>query len=154
MGPPLTRAIARSYFERVNVHCDVLDPVLHTPASTFARCPFLFTVGEPFARRRPHVHPLSALTSSPPAAPRRPRASPRDSLRDLVAVLHGKVGHLPDRDALREARGCYRPDRWLEIRRIVPGLYSYVRVRCACSALGRRQKLALYGARYTVCEFN
>ena len=35
-----------SYFERVNVHCDVLDPVLHTPASTFARCPFLFTVGE------------------------------------------------------------------------------------------------------------
>lgn len=24
----------------------LLDPVLHTPASTFARCPFLFTVGE------------------------------------------------------------------------------------------------------------
>ena len=46
---PLRRVGLRSrvcsYFERVNVHCDVLDPVLHTPASTFARCPFLFTVG-------------------------------------------------------------------------------------------------------------
>ena len=38
-------ARASSYFEKVNVHCDVLDPDLHTPASTFARCPFLFTVG-------------------------------------------------------------------------------------------------------------
>ncbi|KAI8977809.1 hypothetical protein BD414DRAFT_554477 [Trametes punicea] len=32
------------YFEGINVHCDVLDPTLHTPATTFNRCPFLFTV--------------------------------------------------------------------------------------------------------------
>ncbi|KAI0370732.1 hypothetical protein BV20DRAFT_943680 [Pilatotrama ljubarskyi] len=32
------------YFERINVHCDILDPALHTPATTFNRCPFLFTV--------------------------------------------------------------------------------------------------------------
>ncbi|KAI9068941.1 hypothetical protein FKP32DRAFT_1671776 [Trametes sanguinea] len=32
------------YFERINVHCDILDPTLHTPATTFNRCPFLFTV--------------------------------------------------------------------------------------------------------------
>lgn len=27
-------------------HVSVLDPVLHTPATTFARCPFLFTVSK------------------------------------------------------------------------------------------------------------
>ncbi|KAI0773153.1 fungal-specific transcription factor domain-containing protein [Trametes elegans] len=32
------------YFDKINVHCDVLDPALHTPATTFNRCPFLFTV--------------------------------------------------------------------------------------------------------------
>jgi hypothetical protein len=32
------------FYERVNPFISVLDPVLHTPASTFARCPFLFTV--------------------------------------------------------------------------------------------------------------
>jgi hypothetical protein len=32
------------FFERINVFISILDPVLHTPASTFARCPFLFTV--------------------------------------------------------------------------------------------------------------
>lgn len=32
------------FFDRVNVFISLLDPVLHTPASTFARCPFLFTV--------------------------------------------------------------------------------------------------------------
>ena len=64
MEPPLTRGIARSYFERVNVHCDVLDPVLHTPASTFARCPFLFTVICAVAARhwsaKPRAHALLA----------------------------------------------------------------------------------------------
>lgn len=29
-------------------HVSLLDPSLHTPASTFARCPFLFTVGTLF----------------------------------------------------------------------------------------------------------
>ncbi|KAJ7124189.1 hypothetical protein C8R44DRAFT_980593 [Mycena epipterygia] len=32
------------YFARVKPFVGLLDPVLHTPASTFARCPFLFTV--------------------------------------------------------------------------------------------------------------
>ncbi|KAI0643341.1 fungal-specific transcription factor domain-containing protein [Trametes meyenii] len=32
------------YFDKINVHCDLLDPDLHTPATTFNRCPFLFTV--------------------------------------------------------------------------------------------------------------
>ncbi|KDR72902.1 hypothetical protein GALMADRAFT_73007 [Galerina marginata CBS 339.88] len=32
------------FYERVNPFISLLDPVLHTPASTFARCPFLFTV--------------------------------------------------------------------------------------------------------------
>jgi hypothetical protein len=32
------------FFDRVNSFISLLDPVLHTPDSTFARCPFLFTV--------------------------------------------------------------------------------------------------------------
>ncbi|KAK7028388.1 hypothetical protein R3P38DRAFT_3189883 [Favolaschia claudopus] len=32
------------YYARVNPFIALLDPELHTPASTFARCPFLFTV--------------------------------------------------------------------------------------------------------------
>ncbi|KAJ7725205.1 fungal-specific transcription factor domain-containing protein [Mycena metata] len=32
------------FYARVNPFIAILDPVLHTPASTFARCPFLFTV--------------------------------------------------------------------------------------------------------------
>ncbi|KLO05022.1 hypothetical protein SCHPADRAFT_896598 [Schizopora paradoxa] len=32
------------FYEKVNPFLSLLDPVLHTPASTFARCPFLFTV--------------------------------------------------------------------------------------------------------------
>ncbi|KAJ7086357.1 hypothetical protein B0H15DRAFT_346044 [Mycena belliarum] len=32
------------FYEKVNPFIALLDPVLHTPASTFARCPFLFTV--------------------------------------------------------------------------------------------------------------
>ncbi|KAF9467566.1 fungal-specific transcription factor domain-containing protein [Collybia nuda] len=32
------------FYNRVNPFISLLDPVLHTPASTFARCPFLFTV--------------------------------------------------------------------------------------------------------------
>ncbi|KAG5730335.1 Protein priB [Termitomyces sp. T112] len=32
------------FFQRVNPFISLLDPDLHTPASTFARCPFLFTV--------------------------------------------------------------------------------------------------------------
>ncbi|KAK2461096.1 hypothetical protein APHAL10511_006875 [Amanita phalloides] len=32
------------FYEHINSHMPLLDPVLHTPASTFARCPFLFTV--------------------------------------------------------------------------------------------------------------
>ncbi|KAJ7486494.1 hypothetical protein FB451DRAFT_1337421 [Mycena latifolia] len=32
------------FYERINPFVALLDPVLHTPASTFARCPFLFTV--------------------------------------------------------------------------------------------------------------
>ncbi|KAF7318088.1 hypothetical protein HMN09_00316700 [Mycena chlorophos] len=32
------------FWTRVNPFIALLDPVLHTPASTFARCPFLFTV--------------------------------------------------------------------------------------------------------------
>ncbi|KAF7305162.1 hypothetical protein MKEN_01231400 [Mycena kentingensis (nom. inval.)] len=32
------------FYTRLNPFTALLDPVLHTPASTFARCPFLFTV--------------------------------------------------------------------------------------------------------------
>ncbi|KAF5345063.1 hypothetical protein D9758_010418 [Tetrapyrgos nigripes] len=32
------------YYNKCNPFISLLDPVLHTPASTFARCPFLFTV--------------------------------------------------------------------------------------------------------------
>ncbi|KAH8109643.1 fungal-specific transcription factor domain-containing protein [Phellopilus nigrolimitatus] len=32
------------FYEKVNPFLSLLDPQLHTPASTFARCPFLFTV--------------------------------------------------------------------------------------------------------------
>ncbi|KAK7682019.1 hypothetical protein QCA50_014983 [Cerrena zonata] len=32
------------FYARLNPHVSLLDPVLHTPQSTFARCPFLFTV--------------------------------------------------------------------------------------------------------------
>ncbi|KAF8063303.1 fungal-specific transcription factor domain-containing protein [Lyophyllum atratum] len=32
------------FFERVDPFLSLLDPFLHTPATTFARCPFLFTV--------------------------------------------------------------------------------------------------------------
>ncbi|TFK71035.1 hypothetical protein BDN72DRAFT_493272 [Pluteus cervinus] len=32
------------FYTRVNPFISLLDPVLHTPANTFARCPFLFTV--------------------------------------------------------------------------------------------------------------
>ncbi|KAL5501248.1 hypothetical protein ACEPAH_9635 [Sanghuangporus vaninii] len=32
------------FYEKVNPFLSLLDPELHTPASTFARCPFLFTV--------------------------------------------------------------------------------------------------------------
>ncbi|KAI1793795.1 hypothetical protein LXA43DRAFT_206444 [Ganoderma leucocontextum] len=42
--PDDVEKLFKIFFEKVNPHCDVLDPVLHTPASTFARCPFLFTV--------------------------------------------------------------------------------------------------------------
>ncbi|KAG5637477.1 hypothetical protein H0H81_004448 [Sphagnurus paluster] len=34
------------FFEKVDPFISLLDPVLHTPATTFARCPFLFTVSE------------------------------------------------------------------------------------------------------------
>ncbi|RPD69761.1 hypothetical protein L226DRAFT_575409 [Lentinus tigrinus ALCF2SS1-7] len=43
-SPPLSLPTCRRHYSRVNVHCDVLDPLLHTPASTFSRCPSLFTV--------------------------------------------------------------------------------------------------------------
>ncbi|OBZ72956.1 Protein priB [Grifola frondosa] len=42
--PDDVEKLFKIYFDRVNVHCDVLDPELHTPKSTFTRCPFLFTV--------------------------------------------------------------------------------------------------------------
>ncbi|TFK20177.1 hypothetical protein FA15DRAFT_673724 [Coprinopsis marcescibilis] len=32
------------FYTRINPFVSLLDPVLHTPSSTFARCPFLFTV--------------------------------------------------------------------------------------------------------------
>ncbi|KAF7368188.1 hypothetical protein MVEN_00137900 [Mycena venus] len=32
------------FYTRINPFVSLLDPVMHTPASTFARCPFLFTV--------------------------------------------------------------------------------------------------------------
>ena len=49
-SPSLTAGTVCSYFGRIHALCDVLDPVLdpvlHTPASTFACCPSLFTDGE------------------------------------------------------------------------------------------------------------
>ncbi|KAG6906482.1 hypothetical protein DXG01_013721 [Tephrocybe rancida] len=37
-------ALFEIFFNRVNPFISLLDPALHTPATTFARCPFLFTV--------------------------------------------------------------------------------------------------------------
>jgi len=39
------REACRSSWVALQLHVALLDPSLHTPASTFARCPFLFTVG-------------------------------------------------------------------------------------------------------------
>ncbi|KAF8659280.1 hypothetical protein AX16_001855 [Volvariella volvacea WC 439] len=44
VGPEDVDRLFEIFYNRVNPFISLLDPVLHTPASTFARCPFLFTV--------------------------------------------------------------------------------------------------------------
>ena len=44
VSPADVNKLFEIFYERLNPFISVLDPVLHTPASTFARCPFLFTV--------------------------------------------------------------------------------------------------------------
>ncbi|KZW01468.1 hypothetical protein EXIGLDRAFT_63179 [Exidia glandulosa HHB12029] len=51
------------FFSRLNVILTILDPVLHTPASTFARCPFLFTIvcatAARYYAKRPELHTIA-----------------------------------------------------------------------------------------------
>ncbi|KAH9942813.1 hypothetical protein B0H21DRAFT_695974 [Amylocystis lapponica] len=42
--PDDVEGLFKIYYERLNVHVTLLDAEVHTPANTFARCPFLFTV--------------------------------------------------------------------------------------------------------------
>lgn len=59
------------FYEKLNVTVSLLDPVLHTPATTFARCPLLFTVVCAVAARyyteRPELYSIAmhfAMTSA------------------------------------------------------------------------------------------
>ncbi|KAG8820410.1 hypothetical protein FRC17_010157 [Serendipita sp. 399] len=59
------------FYEKINVTISLLDPVLHTPATTFARCPLLFTVVCAVASRyfteRPELYSIAmhfAMTSA------------------------------------------------------------------------------------------
>ncbi|KIP02098.1 hypothetical protein PHLGIDRAFT_26729 [Phlebiopsis gigantea 11061_1 CR5-6] len=51
------------FFARLNCHVSVLDPVLHTPATTFKRCPFLFTVvcavASRYYREKSEIYPIA-----------------------------------------------------------------------------------------------
>ncbi|GJE99679.1 fungal-specific transcription factor domain-containing protein [Phanerochaete sordida] len=51
------------FFARLNCHVSVLDPVLHTPATTFQRCPFLFTVvcavSSRYYREKSEIYPIA-----------------------------------------------------------------------------------------------
>ncbi|KAH8813808.1 fungal-specific transcription factor domain-containing protein [Flagelloscypha sp. PMI_526] len=44
VAPKDVDVLFKTFFDKVNPFLGLLDPVLHTPATTFARCPFLFTV--------------------------------------------------------------------------------------------------------------
>jgi hypothetical protein len=44
VAPKDVDVLFQTFFDKVNPFLGLLDPVLHTPATTFARCPFLFTV--------------------------------------------------------------------------------------------------------------
>ncbi|KAG8750329.1 hypothetical protein FRC14_000635 [Serendipita sp. 396] len=59
------------FYEKINVTVNLLDPILHTPATTFARCPLLFTVVCAVASRyfteRPELYSIAmhfAMTSA------------------------------------------------------------------------------------------
>ncbi|KAI0048449.1 hypothetical protein FA95DRAFT_1490742 [Auriscalpium vulgare] len=50
------------FYARVNPFISLLDPKIHTPASTFSRCPFLFTVVCAISSRyseKPEVYPIA-----------------------------------------------------------------------------------------------
>ncbi|EKM51056.1 uncharacterized protein PHACADRAFT_263020 [Phanerochaete carnosa HHB-10118-sp] len=51
------------FFARLNCHVSVLDPVLHTPATTFQRCPFLFTVvcavASRYYKEKSEIYPIA-----------------------------------------------------------------------------------------------
>jgi hypothetical protein len=44
VSPTDVNKLFEIFYEKLNPFISLLDPVLHTPASTFTRCPFLFTV--------------------------------------------------------------------------------------------------------------
>ncbi|KAJ7348619.1 fungal-specific transcription factor domain-containing protein [Mycena albidolilacea] len=60
------------FYTRVNPFIALLDPVLHTPASTFARCPFLFTVVCAISSRyypeKSEIYPIAMHFAKQPAA--------------------------------------------------------------------------------------
>ena len=72
------------------------------------------------------------------------------SLRCFVEVLHRKVGDLPDRDAFREAFGCKRVDRWLEVGRAVSGVHLDEHLRGASQEVGGGSELVVHRARHSV----
>lgn len=48
------------FYDKLNVFLSILDPVIHTPADVFGRCPFLFTticaVASRYYTEKPHVY--------------------------------------------------------------------------------------------------
>ncbi|KAG8934710.1 hypothetical protein FRC02_009412 [Tulasnella sp. 418] len=48
------------FFDRLNVFVSILDPVLHTPATVYGRCPFLYTVicaiSSRYHTKKPHLY--------------------------------------------------------------------------------------------------
>lgn len=51
------------FYTKLNPHVSLLDPSLHTPASTFTRCPFLFTVvcavSSRYYREKSDIYPIA-----------------------------------------------------------------------------------------------
>ncbi|KAF9653763.1 hypothetical protein BDM02DRAFT_3153137 [Thelephora ganbajun] len=51
------------FYTKLNPHVSLLDPSLHTPASTYARCPFLFTVvcavSSRYYREKSEIYPIA-----------------------------------------------------------------------------------------------
>lgn len=64
VSPKEVDELFKIFFDRLNVFVSILDPLLHTPATTFGRCPFLFTVvcaisSRYYTEKRPELYSLA-----------------------------------------------------------------------------------------------